>query len=198
MIMWAWRHRRRRRRWNPKIIIIIIIINCCVLSFELMKSSILGLRVKYWSRCSHRILRRWTVGPKDEAWGLKCALELWRPNQLSKNVTQIVSIRQLSTSMQTIRTVSSISQIRKSTTSNSEWETRAPRSQSWIWVVASLYPIRGRSVHLISWYRNFAAVVKSTGERRDPSEKGDRNRAAMWAVPGATPPWGRRGGSEVP
>jgi hypothetical protein len=99
MIMRAWRH--RRRRWNPKIIIIII--NCCVLSFELMKSSILGLRVKYWSRCWHRILRRWTVGPKDKAWVLKCALELWRPNQLSKNVTQIVSIRQLSTSTQTIQ-----------------------------------------------------------------------------------------------
>jgi hypothetical protein len=64
MIMRAWRHRRRRRRWNPKIIIIII--NCCVLSFELMKSSILGLSVKYWSRCWHRILRRWTVGPKEE------------------------------------------------------------------------------------------------------------------------------------
>jgi hypothetical protein len=103
MIMRAWRHRRRRRRWNPKIIIIIIIINCCVLSFELMKSSILGLSVKYWSRCWHRILRRWTVGPKEEAWGLKCALELWRPNQLSKNVTRIVSIRQLSTSTQTIQ-----------------------------------------------------------------------------------------------
>jgi hypothetical protein len=66
MIMRAWRHRRRRRRWNPKIIIIIIIINGCVLSFELMKSSILGLSVKYWSRCWHRILRRWTVGPKEE------------------------------------------------------------------------------------------------------------------------------------
>jgi hypothetical protein len=62
MIMRAWRH--RRRRWNPKII---IIINCCVLSFELMKSSILGLSVKDWSRCWHRILRRWTVGPKEEA-----------------------------------------------------------------------------------------------------------------------------------
>jgi hypothetical protein len=49
MIMWARRHRRRRRRWNPKIIIIIIIIiiiNCCILSFELMKSSVLGLSVK--------------------------------------------------------------------------------------------------------------------------------------------------------
>jgi hypothetical protein len=55
MIMRAWRH--RRRRWNPKIIIIIII-NYCVLSFKLMKSSILGLSVKYWSRCWHRILRR--------------------------------------------------------------------------------------------------------------------------------------------
>jgi hypothetical protein len=100
MIMGAWRHRRRRRRRNPKII---ISINCCVLSFELMKSSILGLSVKYWSRCWHMILRRWTVGPKDEVWGLKCALELWRPNQLSKNVTQIVSIWQLSTSTQTIQ-----------------------------------------------------------------------------------------------
>jgi hypothetical protein len=103
MIMWAWRHRRRRQRWNPKIIIIIIIINCCVLSFELMKSSILGLNVKSCSRCRHRSLRRWTVGPKDEACGLKCALELWRPNQLSKNVTQVVSIRKLSTCTQTIQ-----------------------------------------------------------------------------------------------
>jgi hypothetical protein len=65
MIMRTWRHRRRRRRWNPKIIIINN--NCCILSFELMKSSILGLSVKYWSRCWHRILRRWTVGPKEEA-----------------------------------------------------------------------------------------------------------------------------------
>jgi hypothetical protein len=47
MIMRAWRHRRRRRRWNPKIIIIIINNSCCVLSLELMKSSILGLSVKY-------------------------------------------------------------------------------------------------------------------------------------------------------
>jgi hypothetical protein len=68
MIMRAWRHRRRRRRWNLKIIIIIIIIiNCCILSFELMMSSILGLSVKNWSRSWHRILRRWMVGPKDEA-----------------------------------------------------------------------------------------------------------------------------------
>jgi hypothetical protein len=108
MIMGAWRHRRRRRRRrrNPKIIIIIIIIiiiNCCVLSFELMKSSILGLSVKYWSRSWHRILRRWMIGPKEEAWGLKCALELWGPNQLSKDVAQIVSIRQLSTSTYTIQ-----------------------------------------------------------------------------------------------
>jgi hypothetical protein len=85
MIMWGWRH--RRQRWNPKIIIIIIIINYCILSFELMKSSILGLSVKNWSRSWHRSLRRRTVGPKDKAWGLKCALELGRPNQLSKNVT---------------------------------------------------------------------------------------------------------------
>jgi hypothetical protein len=101
MIMRAWRHRRRRRRWNPKIIIIII--NCCILSFELMMSSILGLSVKNWSRSWHMILRRWTVGPKDEAWGLKCALKLWRPNQLRKNVAQVVSIRQLASSTQTIQ-----------------------------------------------------------------------------------------------
>jgi hypothetical protein len=198
MIMWAWRHRRRRRRWNPKIIIIIIIINCYVLSFELMKSSILGLSVKYWSRCWHRILRRWTVGPKEEARGLKCALELWRPNQLSKNVTQIVSIWQLSMSTQTIQ-YGVLDLTNKEIHNIKLWvRDQAPRSQSWIWVSASLYPIRGRSVRLISWYKNFAAVVKSAGERRDPSEKGGRNRAATWAVPGATPPWGRRGGSEVP
>jgi hypothetical protein len=68
-----------------------------------MKSSILGLSVKNWSRSWHRILRRWTVGPKDEACGLKCALELWRPNQLSKNVAQVVSIWQLTTSTHTIQ-----------------------------------------------------------------------------------------------
>jgi hypothetical protein len=104
MIMWVWRHRRRRRRrrWNP-IIIIIIIINCCILSFKLIKSNIIGLSVKNWSRSWHRSLRRRTVGPKDKAWGLKCALELWRPNQLSKNVTYVVSIRQLSTGTQTIQ-----------------------------------------------------------------------------------------------
>jgi hypothetical protein len=105
--MWAWRHRRRRR--NPKNIIIIIIIinnniiNCCILSFELMKSSILGLSVKNWSRSWYRSLRRRTLGPKDKAWGLKCALELWRPNQLSKNVAQVVSIWQLTTSTHTIQ-----------------------------------------------------------------------------------------------
>jgi hypothetical protein len=104
MIMWAWRHMRWRRRWNPKIIIIIIIINnCCILSFELMNSSILGLSVENRSRSWHRILRRWTVGSKNKAWGLKCALELWRPNQLSKNVAQVVNIWQLTSSTHTIQ-----------------------------------------------------------------------------------------------
>jgi hypothetical protein len=102
MIMSAWRHRRRRRRWNPKVIIIIIIIiiirDCCALSLELVKSGILGLSVNHWSRCRHRILWSWTVGPKEEARGLKSTLELWWPNQLSEDVTEIVSIRQLSTS----------------------------------------------------------------------------------------------------
>jgi hypothetical protein len=42
-------------------IIIIIIINGCILSFELMKSSVLVLGVKNWSRSWHRMLRRWTV-----------------------------------------------------------------------------------------------------------------------------------------
>jgi hypothetical protein len=35
----------------------------------------------------------WTVGPKEEARGLKSALELWWPNQLSEDVAKIVSIR---------------------------------------------------------------------------------------------------------
>jgi hypothetical protein len=100
MIMWAWRHRRQRRRRNPKII---IIIKCYILSFKLMKSSILGLRVKNWSRSWHRSLKRRTVGPKDKAWGLKCTLELRRSNQLLKNVTQVVSIWQLSTSTYAIQ-----------------------------------------------------------------------------------------------
>jgi hypothetical protein len=102
----AWRHRRRRRRWNPKVIIIIIIIiimDCCVLSLKLVKSGILGLSINHWSRCRRRILWSWTVWPKDEARGLKSTLELWGPNQLSKYVTQIVSIRQLSTSTETIQ-----------------------------------------------------------------------------------------------
>jgi hypothetical protein len=98
MIMSARRHRRRRRRWNPKIIIIIIIMDCYALSLKLMEGGILGLSINHWSRCRHRILWSWTVRPKDEARGLKSTLELWGPNQLSKNVTQIVSIRQLSTS----------------------------------------------------------------------------------------------------
>jgi hypothetical protein len=42
-------------------------------------------------------------------------------------------------------------------------------------VVASLYPILGRRVRLISSNKYLAAVVKSAGERRDPSEKGGRN-----------------------
>jgi hypothetical protein len=45
-------------------------------------------------------------------------------------------------------------------------------------VVASLYPILGRRVRLISSNKYLAAVVKSAGERHDPSEKGGRNRAA--------------------
>jgi hypothetical protein len=91
MIMSAWRHRRRRRRRNPKIIIIIVR-DCCALSLGLVKSGILGLSINHRSRCRHRILRSWTVGPKEEARGLKSALELWRPNQLSKDVAEIVSI----------------------------------------------------------------------------------------------------------
>jgi hypothetical protein len=43
------------------------------------------------------------VGPKEEARGLKCALELWWPNQLSEDVAKIVSIGQLSTSIETIQ-----------------------------------------------------------------------------------------------
>ena len=95
MIMRAWRNRRRRQRRNPKVIIIIIIIvvrNCCALSFELMKSGILGLRVNHWSRCRRRVLRGWTVGAKEEVRGLKSTLELWWPNQLSEDVAEIVSI----------------------------------------------------------------------------------------------------------
>jgi hypothetical protein len=89
MIMWAGRQRWRR---NPKVIIIIIM-DCCALNLELVKSGILGLSVKYWSRCRHRILRGWTVGPKEEARRLKSALKLWWPNQLSEDVAKIVNIR---------------------------------------------------------------------------------------------------------
>jgi hypothetical protein len=101
MIMWAWRHRRRKR--NPKIIIIIIIINCCSLSVELMKRCILGLRVKNRSRSWQRSLRRRTVGSKNEAWGLKCALKSRRLNQLRKDVAEVVSIGQLPTSTNPIQ-----------------------------------------------------------------------------------------------
>jgi hypothetical protein len=103
MIMSAWRHRRRRRKWNPKVITIIIIRDCCALSLELVKGGILSLSINRWSRCRHRIVWSWTVGPKEEVRGLKSTLELWGPNQLSKDVTQIVSIRQLSTSTETIQ-----------------------------------------------------------------------------------------------
>jgi hypothetical protein len=61
-----------------------------------MKSGILDLSVNHWSRCRYRVLRGWTVGAKEEARGLKGALELWWPNQLSEDVAQIVSIWQLS------------------------------------------------------------------------------------------------------
>jgi hypothetical protein len=98
MIMSARRHRRQRRRWNLKVIIIIIIMDCCALSLKLVKSGILSLSINHWSRCQHRILWSWMVQPKDEARGLKSTLDLWGSNQLSKDVTQIVSIRQLSTS----------------------------------------------------------------------------------------------------
>jgi hypothetical protein len=89
MIMRAWRHRRRRR--NPKVIIIIT--DCYALSLELVKSGILGLSVNHWSKCRHRIVWSWTVRPKDEARGLKSALELWWLNQLSEDVAKIMSIR---------------------------------------------------------------------------------------------------------
>jgi hypothetical protein len=92
MIMRAWRHRRRRR--NPKVIIIVVR-NCCALSLKLMKSGILGLSVNQWSRCRHWVLRGWTVRAKEETRGLKSALELWWPNQLSEDVAEIVSIWQL-------------------------------------------------------------------------------------------------------
>jgi hypothetical protein len=51
-------------------------------------------------------------------------------------------------------------------------------------VVASLYHILGSSVRLISSYRNFAAVVESVGDRRDPSVKGGLNRLRreLWRV----------------
>jgi hypothetical protein len=88
---------------NPKIIIIIIIISCCTLSVELTKSCILGLRVKNRSRSWHRSLRRRTVGSKDKARGLKCALKPRRLNQLRKDVAQVVSIWQLSTSTNPIQ-----------------------------------------------------------------------------------------------
>jgi hypothetical protein len=102
MIMRAWRHRRRRR--NPKVIIIIVVVrNCCALSLELMKSGILGLSVNHWSRCRHWILRGWTVGAKEEARGLKSALELRWPNQLSEDVAERVSIWQLSPGTKTIQ-----------------------------------------------------------------------------------------------
>jgi hypothetical protein len=77
--------------------------DCCVLSLKLVKSGILGLSINHRSRCRHRILWSWTVRPKDEARGLKSTLELWGPNQLSKDVTQIVSIGQLTTSSETIQ-----------------------------------------------------------------------------------------------
>jgi hypothetical protein len=96
MIMRAGRWRR-----NSKVIIVIIIIivvvvkDCCALSLELVKSGILGLSDNHWSRCRYRVLRSWTVGPKEEMRGLKSALELWWPNQLSEDVAEIVSIWQL-------------------------------------------------------------------------------------------------------
>jgi hypothetical protein len=55
-------------------------------------------------------------------------------------------------------------------------------------VVASLYPICGSKVYLISSYRNLAVVVKSAGECLEPSVKGDLKSAEMWAMLGATPP----------
>jgi hypothetical protein len=104
MIMWVGRRRR-----NPKVVIIIIIIiiivvrNYCVVSLELMKSGILGLSVNHWSRCRHWVLRGGMVGAKEEARGLKSALELWWLNQLSEDVAEIVSIWQLSPGTKTIQ-----------------------------------------------------------------------------------------------
>jgi hypothetical protein len=150
VIMWA---RRLRRRWrDPKVIIIIIIIIIIsggyTLGLEL--SECLSLNIWYWIWRWDWVLRGWTIGTKLEARGLEGALELRQPDHLREDVTEVMSIRQLMASTETIKTMSSISQIRKSTMSNSECEINAPSSHNWIWVVASLYPILGSSVCLIS------------------------------------------------
>ena len=49
------------------------------------------------------VLRGWTIGTKLKARGLEGALELRRPDQLHKNVVEIMGIWQLTASMGTIQ-----------------------------------------------------------------------------------------------
>jgi hypothetical protein len=57
-----------------------------------MEGYILCLSVCHWITCRHWVLRGWTVGAKEEARGLKSALELRWPDQLGEDVAEIVSI----------------------------------------------------------------------------------------------------------
>jgi hypothetical protein len=68
-----------------------------------MESCILYLSVNHWIRCRYWVLRGWTIGAKEEARGLKNALELRWPDQLCEDVAEIVSIWQLTPGMKSIQ-----------------------------------------------------------------------------------------------
>jgi hypothetical protein len=100
--MWVRWH--RRRWWDPQILIIIRGRVCNgTLSLELSESLILSPDIYDWIWRWNWLLRSWTIEAEQKARGLEGGLELRRPNQLCKDVIEVVSIWQLTASTKTIQ-----------------------------------------------------------------------------------------------
>jgi hypothetical protein len=100
--MWARWHRKRWR--NPKALVIIWrSVSNGTLGLELSEGLILSPNIWYWVWHRDWVLRGWAIGTKLKARGLEGALELRRPDQLHKDVTEILSIWQLTASTETIQ-----------------------------------------------------------------------------------------------
>jgi hypothetical protein len=93
-------------RWwqNPQILIIIgRSIHNCTLILKLSDGLVLNPNIWCWSWSWNCVLRRWAIEDKLKSRGLEGGLELRRPNQLSKYMTEIVSVQQLTPSMESIQ-----------------------------------------------------------------------------------------------